>query len=85
VNGRIGPVKTECSEDELPLDPEFATILLEWKRKSNGSRLLFPSPVTGRSFHASPIQQDWIHRADWCLVDCSECGAVPGKTCTADT
>ena len=32
-NGRIGPVKTECSEAELPLDPDFATILLEIKRK----------------------------------------------------
>jgi hypothetical protein len=40
VNGRIGPVKTEYSEDELPLDPDFATILLEIKRTSNGSGLL---------------------------------------------
>jgi integrase len=53
-NGRIGPVKTEYSEDELPLDPDFATVLLEIKRKSNGSDLLFPSPATGRSYHASP-------------------------------
>ena len=28
VNGRIGPVKTEYSEGELPLDPDFATVLL---------------------------------------------------------
>jgi len=81
VNGRIGPVKTESSKDELPLDPEFATILLEWKLKSNGSELVFPSPITGRSYHASPIQQDWIRRAGWCLVACPECGAVPGKAC----
>jgi integrase len=53
-NGRIGQVKTEYSEDELPLDPDFATVLLEIKRKSNGSDLLFPSPATGRSYHASP-------------------------------
>jgi len=62
-NGRIGPVKTEYSEDELPLDPDFATVLLDIKRKSKGSGLLFPSPVTGRSYHASPIQQDYIRRA----------------------
>jgi integrase len=31
VNGRIGRVKTECAEDELPLDPDFAAELLDWK------------------------------------------------------
>jgi integrase len=31
VNGRIGRVKTECSEDELPLDPDFAAVLRRWK------------------------------------------------------
>ena len=35
VHGRIGPVKTEYSEDELPLDPEITAILLDWKRASN--------------------------------------------------
>jgi integrase len=67
VHGRIGPVKSEYSEDEVPLDPEFATILLEWKRKSEGSKLVFPSPVMGRSYHTSPIQQDWIRRAGQAL------------------
>jgi integrase len=85
VNGRIGPVKTEYSEDELPLDPDFATILLEWKLKSNESKLVFPSPITGRSFHASPIQQDWIRRAGWCLVKCPACGAEPGVACSQTT
>lgn len=69
VHGRIGPVKTEYSDDELPLDPEFASFLLDLKRKSNGSALVFPSPVTGRSYHASPIQQDWIRRAGWWLAE----------------
>jgi hypothetical protein len=27
-------VKTEYSEDDLPLDPDFAAILLDWKYKS---------------------------------------------------
>jgi integrase len=84
VHGRIGPVKTEYSDDELPLDPEFASFLLELKRKSNGSALVFPSPITGRSYHASPIQQDWIRRAGWCLVECPECGALPGVACTLE-
>lgn len=83
VHGRIGPVKTEYSEDELPLDPEIAAILLEWKRASNAgdAGLLFPSHITGRCYHASPLQQDWIRRAGWCLAPCPECGARPGERC----
>src|SRR5258707_3944169 len=34
VHGRVKIVKTEYSEDELPLDPEFATVLLDWKLQS---------------------------------------------------
>jgi hypothetical protein len=37
VHGRVQYVKTEYSEDELPLDPEFATVLLERQQHSNGS------------------------------------------------
>src|SRR5277367_7118709 len=33
VHGRVKMVKTEYSEDELPLDPDFAAILLDWKRE----------------------------------------------------
>ncbi len=32
VHGRVKTVKTEYSEDELPLDPDFATLLLERRR-----------------------------------------------------
>ena len=32
VHGRVKTVKTEYSEDELPLDPEFAAVLLDWIR-----------------------------------------------------
>ncbi|MGC9225068.1 MAG: zinc finger domain-containing protein [Terracidiphilus sp.] len=35
-------------------------------------------------YDASPIQQDWIRRAGWCLVACPECGAVPGVACTVE-
>ena len=56
VNGRIGRVKTEASQDEVPLDPEFAEVLMEWgDKKSKG--LVFPSPVTGGCFHAGMIQR----------------------------
>ncbi|HWR35032.1 MAG TPA: site-specific integrase [Clostridia bacterium] len=65
VNGRVGRVKTEYSEDELPLDPEFAAVLLNWKSrcpKSPGD-WVFPSPFTDRCYHAGPIQQDYIRPA----------------------
>ena len=39
------------------------------------------SPKTRRCYHASPIQQDYIRRAGWCLVACPECGAAPGAAC----
>jgi integrase len=86
VHGRLGPVKTEYSEDELPLDPEIAAILLDWKRASNAGDvgLVFPSHITGRCYHGSPLQQDWIRRAGWCLVECPECGAKPGAGCTGN-
>jgi len=65
VNGRIGRVKTECSEDDLPLDPDFAAALKDWKTQCPESvgDWVFPSPITDRCYHASPIQQDYIRPA----------------------
>jgi integrase len=96
VHGRVKTVKTEYSEDELPLDPDFATILLDWKRESEeqarnaptdgktppvGLELVFPSSSTGRHYHTAPIQQDYIRPAGCCLVACPKCGVAPGTWC----
>jgi integrase len=55
VNGRIGRVKTEASQDDVPLDAAFADVLKDWKgAKTDG--LVFASPITGRCFHARIIQ-----------------------------
>jgi integrase len=93
VHGRVKVVKTEYSEDELPLDPDFAAVLLDWKLESEkrakeegktqltGSDLLFPSTATGRHFHTAPIQQDYIRPAGCCLVACPKCGAGAGVWC----
>lgn len=96
VHGRVKWVKTEYSEDELPLDPDFAAILLVWKRQCEeevrkalaegktpfvGLDLVFPSPVTGRHYHTAPIQQDYLRPAGWCLVECTKCGAGVGDWC----
>jgi len=56
VHGRIKTVKTEYSEDELPLDSDFPSVLLDWRAAESKSELVFPSHITGRNFHASPIQ-----------------------------
>jgi integrase len=46
VNGRIGKVKNEASNDYIPLDPAFADVPVNWKGdRSEG--LVFPSHVTG--------------------------------------
>jgi integrase len=99
VHGRLKLVKAEYSEDELPLDPDLAAALLDFiyeaerealaKLGDEGaviieSELLFVSPMTGRHFHASPIGQDYIRPAGYCLVDCPNCGAVAGEWCKTD-
>jgi integrase len=65
VDGIVDAVKTEYSEDDLPLDPDLATVLLDWKERCPESEegWMFPSPITGRCYHASPIQQDYIRPA----------------------
>jgi integrase len=56
VNGRIGKVKTEASQDEVPLDPAFAEALLNWRGEvAEKEGLVFPSPVTGGCYHAGII------------------------------
>lgn len=56
VNGRIGRVKTEASNDDIPLDPGFAQILHGCKgTKSSG--LVFTSHVTGGCYYAGMIQR----------------------------
>ncbi|MCU1309504.1 MAG: site-specific recombinase, phage integrase family, partial [Candidatus Angelobacter sp.] len=59
VRGVVDDVKTEYSEDELPLDPDFATQLLNWKRQCPVSQdaWVFPSPVTARPYAPGTIQQ----------------------------
>jgi len=62
VNGRIGKVKTEASNDYIPLDPEFAQILRGWKG-DRSSGLVFRSHIRGRCYHASVIQRQILKPA----------------------
>ena len=65
VHGRVSNVKTECSEDDLPLDPAFAELMQDWQTRCPASEgnWVFPNPNTGTLYHASPIQQDYIRAA----------------------
>jgi len=61
VNGRVNRLKTEYSEDDLPLDPDFATHLLHWERQCPPS--LFANPATFLPYYASEIQKDYLKPA----------------------
>jgi len=63
VNGRIGRVKTEASEDEIPLDPSFAEALKAWRNKTSGTGLVFTSPSTGGCYYAGMIQKQRLKPA----------------------
>jgi integrase len=56
VNGRIGRVKTEASNDDVPLDPAFAAVL-KARKGDRSSGLVFPSHVTGGCYYAGIIQR----------------------------
>jgi integrase len=65
VNGRISRVKTEYSEDDLPLDADFATELLRWKAVCRPSEQgwVFPNGATGSPYYASEIQKRHLKSA----------------------
>jgi integrase len=52
-------LKSEYSQDELPLDPGVATILLEWKRlcPETSGNWVFPSPRTNRPYDSSSLRK----------------------------
>jgi integrase len=65
VHGRISGVKTEYSEDDLPIHPAFASILLDWLTRCAKTEegWVFPNPNTGKPYHAETIQQDYLRPA----------------------
>jgi len=65
VHGRISDVKTEYSEDLLPLDAAFAGVMPAWQKRcpSSEGNWVFPNPNTGNPYHASPIGQDYMPAA----------------------
>jgi integrase len=58
-----GAVGTAGSEGPVPIDPVLLESLLEWRKKTPSSGLVFPSHITGRCYYAGPIQQDYFRPA----------------------
>lgn len=65
VHGRVDDVKTEYSEDRVPLDPALAAIILRHRTvcEATEDEWVFPSPVTHRPFHQDSIQQHHLRGA----------------------
>jgi integrase len=55
-----GITQAEGSDGQLPMNPVLAETLLEWRNKTSGTGLVFPSHITGRCYHPGPIQQDYF-------------------------
>ena len=55
-------IENRCSQDEVPLERGFILELNKWQLicpESEG-QWLFPSPVTGRPYHADSIRADYL-------------------------
>ena len=63
--GLATKLKSECSQDELPLDPDVATILLEWKRLCPGTieDWVFPSPRTNKPYDSGSLRKKILNTA----------------------
>jgi integrase len=65
ARSRVTMLKSECSQDELPLDPDVATILLEWKRlcpETQGD-WVFPSPRTNKPYDSGSLRKKVLSAA----------------------
>ena len=65
VHGRVGDVKTEYSQDCVPLDAAVveALMLHQTRCVSTPEGWLFANPATGRPFHQEEIQKNHIRSA----------------------
>lgn len=62
VGKRLNKLKTECSQDEVPLERSFILELKRWQAlcPTSEGQWLFPSAVTGRPLHADSLRADYL-------------------------
>jgi len=65
ARSQVTKLKSECSQDELPLDPDVATILLEWKRlcPETIGDWVFPSPRTNNPYDSGSLRKKILKTA----------------------
>lgn len=65
VHGRVDDVKTEYSNDDLPLDPEYVVMMQSWKARCPGTPddWVFPNPSTQKPYWQETIAARYIKPA----------------------
>ena len=62
VGKRLNRLKTEYSQDEVPLEKSLIVVLKKWQElcAKTEQQWVFPSPATGRPYHADSIRADYL-------------------------
>src|SRR5436190_22636023 len=62
VGKRLNRLKTEYSQDEVPLEKSFIAVLKKLQEicAKTEQQWVFPSPATGRPYHADSIRADYL-------------------------
>lgn len=65
VHGHVDLVKTEYSNDDLPLDPDLCAVLEHWKEQcpETADKWVFPNPNTLKPYWQETIGKDHIKPA----------------------
>ena len=86
VSGRVDDVKTEYSQDYVPLHPSLTEIVLDWSKQAVPTEegWLFANPSTNRPYHPTEIQKRHLRPSGCCIVACPTCGANSGVWCRQD-
>jgi integrase len=65
ARSQVTRLKSECSQDELPLDPEVATILMKWKHLCPDTHgdWVFPSPQTNKPYDSGSLRKKVLQTA----------------------
>ena len=83
VSGRVDDVKTEYSQDYVPLHPSLTKIVLGWSKQAVPTEegWVFANVMTNRPYHPGEIQKRYLRPSGCCIVQCPTCGARPGLWC----
>ena len=86
VNGQVDDVKTEYSQDYVPLHSSLTEVILGGTKESVPTEegWVFANPITEKPYFPTEIQRRHLRPSGWCLVDCPKCGADVGVWCRQD-